>query len=179
MKYFAIIAALLMSTPALAADMTIEMLNKDSDGNRQVFSEELARVDVGEVVGLARQGFGLEFPRPHHPVRDFPVEPDVGGGVRARLQLRELRQRRGPRHPRRQKQPANIGRRQRQNDADPRGDHLAAVEHHAVHARVGALEVVDLRSQTNGGPELPEYLHGIVWRFRPARDKVEKPTGQS
>ena len=50
MKYFAIIAALLMSTPALAADMTIEMLNKDSDGNRQVFSEELARVDVGDTI---------------------------------------------------------------------------------------------------------------------------------
>ena len=50
MKYFAMIAALLMSTPALAADMTIEMLNKDSDGNRQVFSEELARVDVGDTI---------------------------------------------------------------------------------------------------------------------------------
>ena len=50
MKYFAIIAALLMSTPALAADMTIEMLNKDSDGNRQVFSEELARIDVGDTI---------------------------------------------------------------------------------------------------------------------------------
>ena len=50
MKYFAITAALLMSTPALAADMTIEMLNKDSDGNRQIFSEELARIDIGDTI---------------------------------------------------------------------------------------------------------------------------------
>ena len=27
--------------PALAADMTIEMLNKDADGNKMVYSEEM------------------------------------------------------------------------------------------------------------------------------------------
>ena len=32
MKYFALTAALLMSTPASAADMKIEMLNKDAEG---------------------------------------------------------------------------------------------------------------------------------------------------
>ena len=39
-----------MSTPAFAADMTIEMLNKDAEGNRQVYSEEVARIDVGDTI---------------------------------------------------------------------------------------------------------------------------------
>ena len=30
--------------------MTIEMLNKDDAGNKMIYSEELARVDVGETV---------------------------------------------------------------------------------------------------------------------------------
>ena len=50
MKYAALIAAVLMSTPAFATDMTIEMLNKDAEGNRQVFSEEVARIDVGDTI---------------------------------------------------------------------------------------------------------------------------------
>ena len=50
MKYFALTAALLMSTPVFAADMTIEMLNKDAEGNRQVYSEEVARIDVGDTI---------------------------------------------------------------------------------------------------------------------------------
>ena len=50
MKYLALAAALFMSTPAFAADMTIEMLNKDADGNKMVYSEEIARVDVGDTI---------------------------------------------------------------------------------------------------------------------------------
>ena len=50
MKYFALTVALLMFTPAFAADMKIEMLNKDAEGNRQVYSEELARIDVGDTI---------------------------------------------------------------------------------------------------------------------------------
>ena len=50
MKYFALSAALLMSTPTFAADMKIEMLNKDAEGNRQVYSEEVARIDVGDTI---------------------------------------------------------------------------------------------------------------------------------
>ena len=50
MKYLVLAAAMLMSAPALAADMTIEMLNKDADGNKMVYSEELARVDVGDTI---------------------------------------------------------------------------------------------------------------------------------
>ena len=37
-------------TPAMAADMTIEMLNKDADGNKMVYSEEIAMVDAGDTV---------------------------------------------------------------------------------------------------------------------------------
>ena len=50
MIYFALTAALLMFTPAFAADMKIEMLNKDAEGNRQVYSEEVARIDVGDTI---------------------------------------------------------------------------------------------------------------------------------
>ena len=50
MKYLLLAAAMLMSAPALAADMTIEMLNKDVDGNKMVYSEEIARVDVGDTI---------------------------------------------------------------------------------------------------------------------------------
>ena len=50
MKYLLLAAAMLMSAPALAADMTIEMLNKDADGNKMVYSEAIARVDVGDTI---------------------------------------------------------------------------------------------------------------------------------
>ena len=50
MKYFALAAAMFMSTPAFAADLTIEMLNKDADGNKMVYSEEIARIEVGDTV---------------------------------------------------------------------------------------------------------------------------------
>ena len=50
MKYFALIAALLMCTPTFAANMTIEMLNKDADGNKMVFSDEIVLIDVGDTI---------------------------------------------------------------------------------------------------------------------------------
>ena len=50
MKYLLLAAAMLISAPALAADMTIEMLNKDVDGNKMVYCEEIARVDVGDTI---------------------------------------------------------------------------------------------------------------------------------
>ena len=50
MKYLLLAAAMLMSAPAFAANMTIEMLNKDEDGNKMVYSEEIARVDVGDTI---------------------------------------------------------------------------------------------------------------------------------
>ena len=50
MKYFALAAAIFMSTPAFAADLTIEMLNKDAHGNKMVYSEEIASIEVGDTV---------------------------------------------------------------------------------------------------------------------------------
>ena len=50
MKLFTLMAILFISTSASAADMTIEMLNKDADGNKMVFSEEIARVDIGDII---------------------------------------------------------------------------------------------------------------------------------
>ena len=50
MRFLTIIAAMLISTSAIAADMTIEMLNKDAAGNKMVFSEEIARVNIGDTI---------------------------------------------------------------------------------------------------------------------------------
>jgi pseudoazurin len=50
MKYFALAAAMFMSPPAFAADLTIEMLNKDAHGNKMVYSEEIASIEVGDTV---------------------------------------------------------------------------------------------------------------------------------
>ena len=50
MKYLALAALMLMPAPDLAADMTIEMLNKDVDSNKMVYSEKIARVDVGGII---------------------------------------------------------------------------------------------------------------------------------
>ena len=50
MKLFTVMAILFISTSASAADMTIEMLNKDADGSKMVFSEEIARVDIGDII---------------------------------------------------------------------------------------------------------------------------------
>ena len=41
---------LALATPALAEDMTIEMLNKRDDGAKMVFSEDIARIDVGDTI---------------------------------------------------------------------------------------------------------------------------------
>lgn len=40
----------LFVTPAIAADTTIEMLNKDADGNKMVYSQEIAMIDSGDTV---------------------------------------------------------------------------------------------------------------------------------
>jgi pseudoazurin len=50
MKYIALAVTLLISKPTLAADMIIEMLNKDDEGNKMVYSEEIARIDVGDTI---------------------------------------------------------------------------------------------------------------------------------
>ena len=50
MKLYALIFALGISSQALAADVTIEMLNKDADGNKMVYSEEIVRIGIGDTV---------------------------------------------------------------------------------------------------------------------------------
>ena len=37
-------------TPSFAADMSIEMLNKDSSGNKMVYSQEVVYIDAGDTV---------------------------------------------------------------------------------------------------------------------------------
>ena len=53
----------LLSTPALAADTTIEMLNKRDDGAKMVYSEDIARIDVGDTVTWVptSKGHNVEF----------------------------------------------------------------------------------------------------------------------
>ena len=57
----ALVAAL--STPAFAADTTVEMLNKRDDGARMVYSEDITRIDVGDTVTWTPEdrGHNVEF----------------------------------------------------------------------------------------------------------------------
>lgn len=50
MKFIIIFLSMLVSNSALAADVTVEMLNKNSDGNRMVYSQEIVKVEVGSTV---------------------------------------------------------------------------------------------------------------------------------
>ena len=50
MKFYAFVIAAFLSTPSFAADVTIEMLNKDAMGNKMVFSQEVVKVEVGDTV---------------------------------------------------------------------------------------------------------------------------------
>ena len=50
MKFFVVLLSMLVSNSALAVDVTIEMLNKDADGNRMVYSQEIVEVSVGSTV---------------------------------------------------------------------------------------------------------------------------------
>ena len=50
MKLYALVIAFFLSTPSFAADLTIEMLNKDADGNKMVFSQEVVKVEIGDTI---------------------------------------------------------------------------------------------------------------------------------
>ena len=39
-----------LATTSFAADFKVEMLNKDAEGNRNVYSEEVLKVEVGDTV---------------------------------------------------------------------------------------------------------------------------------
>ena len=63
MKLYALIIAASLSSPSLAADFAIEMLNKDTDGNKMVYSQEIAMVEVGDTVTWlpASKGHNVEM----------------------------------------------------------------------------------------------------------------------
>ena len=50
MKLYAMAIFALLANASYAADMSIEMLNKDSSGNKMVYSQEIAKIDVGDTV---------------------------------------------------------------------------------------------------------------------------------
>ena len=50
MKFYAMALAALIPTASFADDTTIEMLNKDANGNKMVYSKEIAKIDVGSTV---------------------------------------------------------------------------------------------------------------------------------
>ena len=63
MKLYALIITAFLSTPSFAADVSIEMLNKDANGNRMVYSQEIAKVEVGDTVTWlpASKGHNVEI----------------------------------------------------------------------------------------------------------------------
>ena len=54
---------LALASPALAEDMTIDMLNKREDGAKMVYSEDIARIDVGDTITWVptQKGHNVEF----------------------------------------------------------------------------------------------------------------------
>jgi pseudoazurin len=52
-----------LSTPAFAADTTVEMLNKRDDGAKMAYSEDITRIDVGDTVTWVptSKGHNVEF----------------------------------------------------------------------------------------------------------------------
>jgi pseudoazurin len=61
--FVAVFGLVFISTLAYAEDITIEMLNKDADGNKMVYSNELARIDVGDTITWVptSKGHNVEF----------------------------------------------------------------------------------------------------------------------
>ena len=50
MRFLSILLLVFVCSPSLAENIIIEMLNKDSDGNKMVFSEQVARINVGDTI---------------------------------------------------------------------------------------------------------------------------------
>ena len=50
MRFLTICLSLLIASPAIASDVTVEMLNKDANGNRQVYSQEILEIAAGSTV---------------------------------------------------------------------------------------------------------------------------------
>ena len=50
MRFLIICLSLLIASPVIASDVTVEMLNKDADGNRMVYSQEIVEIAAGSTV---------------------------------------------------------------------------------------------------------------------------------
>jgi pseudoazurin len=52
-----------LSAPVFAADTTLEMLNKRDDGAKMVYSQDIARIDVGDTITWVptSKGHNVEF----------------------------------------------------------------------------------------------------------------------
>ena len=50
MRFLIICLSLLIASPAIASDVTVEMLNRDADGNRMVYSQEIVEIAAGSTV---------------------------------------------------------------------------------------------------------------------------------
>jgi len=65
MRKLSITLALLtaMATPAIAEDISIDMLNKRDDGAKMVYSEDIARIEVGDTITWlpTSKGHNVEF----------------------------------------------------------------------------------------------------------------------
>ena len=63
MKYLLSILFLFFNTISFAADITVEMLNKRSDGQIMVYSEDISRINVGDTITWTptTKGHNVEF----------------------------------------------------------------------------------------------------------------------
>ena len=50
MRFLIICFSLLISSPVIASDVTVEMLNKDANGNRMVYSQEIVEIAAGSTI---------------------------------------------------------------------------------------------------------------------------------
>jgi pseudoazurin len=58
MKSIILSATLLLSSPCLAGDVSIEMLNRDADGNKMVFSQEIVNIISGDTINWIPSSMG-------------------------------------------------------------------------------------------------------------------------
>ena len=63
MKFLIICLSLLIASPVIASDVTVEMLNKDANGNRMVYSQEVLEIAAGSTVKWAptNKGHNVEI----------------------------------------------------------------------------------------------------------------------
>ena len=61
--YLTLLFTVFALTPVFGADMTIDMLNKRDDGAKMVYSDDIARIDVGDTITWLpkSKGHNVEF----------------------------------------------------------------------------------------------------------------------